>query len=62
MLDQYQNIYLISLVFSLPVSRIVFGYYEEKLHVDHFWEFISLNCLELSFDTREDSDVVSELT
>ena len=26
-------------VFSLPVCWIMYGCYEEKLHVNHFWEF-----------------------
>ena len=33
--------------FSLPVCWIMYGYYREKLHVDHFWELKDFNILTL---------------
>ena len=41
-LDQKNNFYLISVSFSLAVCWVLFGYYREKLYVNNFWKFKSL--------------------
>ena len=43
MLDQENNFDLISL--SILITRIMYGYHREKLHVNHFWELNAANIL-----------------
>ena len=38
MLDQDNNFYLIILSILITLLRIMYGYYREKLQVNHLWE------------------------
>ena len=46
MLDQDNDFYLIILNILITPLRIMYGYYREKLHVNHLWEFkgLSIKC------------------
>ena len=43
MFDQFNKFYLISLSFLLTCFWMIYGYYREKFHLNHFWELNMLS-------------------
>ena len=41
--DQFNKFYLISLSFLLTCFWMIYGYYREKFHLNHFWELNMLS-------------------
>ena len=41
--DQFNKFYLISLSFLLTCCWMIYGYYREKFHLNHFWELNMLS-------------------